>query len=141
MGHSRGFLVPLLTWVFNILKFISPLTIVCRLGKLFHKSWERSYLVVEIYVIVWFLLLLSFIWLVSVCKLHPLIIIVLSTWRLSDITQSWFNIFMDVEPRVLSPVRSLLLAVVNYFELAVSHNWWKFDLAISYTLLPSQSIF
>ncbi len=22
---------------------------------------------------------------------------------------------------------------------AVSHNWWKFDLAISYTLLPSQS--
>jgi len=24
--------------------------------------------------------------------------------------------------------------------LAASHNWWKFDLAISYTLLPSQSI-
>jgi len=23
---------------------------------------------------------------------------------------------------------------------AASHNWWKFDLAISYTLLPSQSI-
>ncbi|MFC1893164.1 aldehyde ferredoxin oxidoreductase C-terminal domain-containing protein [Chloroflexota bacterium] len=24
-------------------------------------------------------------------------------------------------------------------EMAASHNWWKFDLAISYTLLPSQS--
>jgi len=24
--------------------------------------------------------------------------------------------------------------------MAASHNWWKFDLAISYTLLPSQSI-
>jgi len=24
--------------------------------------------------------------------------------------------------------------------LAASHNWWKFDLTISYTLLPSQSI-
>jgi len=23
---------------------------------------------------------------------------------------------------------------------AASHNWWKFDLTISYTLLPSQSI-
>ena len=23
---------------------------------------------------------------------------------------------------------------------AASHNWWKFDLAISYTLLPSKSI-
>ncbi len=23
---------------------------------------------------------------------------------------------------------------------AASHNWWKFDLAISYTLLPSRSI-
>jgi len=24
--------------------------------------------------------------------------------------------------------------------MAASHNWWKFDLAISYTLLPSRSI-
>jgi len=24
--------------------------------------------------------------------------------------------------------------------MATSHNWWKFDLTISYTLLPSQSI-
>jgi len=27
-----------------------------------------------------------------------------------------------------------------YKSLAASHNWWKFDLTISYTLLPSQSI-
>ena len=25
-------------------------------------------------------------------------------------------------------------------DVAASHNWWKFDLAISYTLLPFQSI-
>jgi hypothetical protein len=32
--------------------------------------------------------------------------------------------------------------VVEYIlaGAAASHNWWKFDLAISYTLLPSQSI-
>jgi len=29
---------------------------------------------------------------------------------------------------------------VDLVETATSHNWWKFDLAISYTLLPSQSI-
>ena len=29
---------------------------------------------------------------------------------------------------------------IEALETAASHNWWKFDLTISYTLLPSQSI-
>jgi ABC-type lipoprotein release transport system permease subunit len=48
-------------------------------------------------------------------------------------------------------VGAIITAIVAYintksqlnlriYELAASHNWWKFDLAISYTLLPSQSI-
>jgi len=28
----------------------------------------------------------------------------------------------------------------RFLVSAASHNWWKFDLAISYILLPSQSI-
>jgi len=37
--------------------------------------------------------------------------------------------------------RSELLALRwQDIDLATSHNWWKFDLTISYTLLPSQSI-
>jgi uncharacterized membrane protein len=34
----------------------------------------------------------------------------------------------------------LFIGALLVFAGAASHNWWKFDLAISYTLLPSQSI-
>jgi len=30
--------------------------------------------------------------------------------------------------------------VLHFDKTAASHNWWKFDLAVSYPLLPSQSI-
>ena len=111
--------MPLVTWVFNILERISPLTIANWVGRFFNKSWEKSYLAVEIYVIAWFSLLISFIFLVYLGMLPPVIVLVFLLWRLLDILQSWFNVFMDIKPRVLSPVRSLILAAINYSELAI----------------------
>jgi len=37
-------------------------------------------------------------------------------------------------------VAIILAGVLDSDHSATSHNWWKFDLTISYTLLPSQSI-
>lgn len=121
MERKRGFIIPFLTIIFNFLRSISPLTLVTRICRVFRESWEVSYLAVEIYVVAWFSLLLLFAWLFSRIECLPLFIFILavSIWRLSDISQSWFNIFFYQEPEVLSPVRSLVLATINYFELAI----------------------
>ncbi len=123
MEHKNGFILPCLTLVFKALRYISPLTLLTRLGRGFHRSWDTSHLAVEIYVVAWFCLLLFFIWLVATIKLFsPIPLVVISAtliWRLLDISQSWFNIFMKIKVEVLSPVRSLVLATINYFELSI----------------------
>lgn len=120
MCNSKGFIVPLLTCIFTFLKSLSPLTIISHLvDKFLHKCWKESHLLVEIYVMAWLLLLLFFVWLVSIDKLSLIVALIFIIWRLTDISQSWFNIFVRIRPRVLSPVRSLILAVINYFELVI----------------------
>jgi len=58
--------------------------------------------------------------------------------------------YSDIVKAHLIPVLGSLLltalqpshiqAFYSRMSTATSHNWWKFDLTISYTLLPSQSI-
>lgn len=123
MACKNGFIVPFLTLIFKIFECMSPLTLFRRLSHIFHKEFGWSHLAVEIYVLVWFFLLVGFIWLIWAMEPFPLCILIFLTaifiWRLLDISQSWFNIFMKKEVEVLSPVRSLVLAVINYFEISI----------------------
>lgn len=119
MTQSRQFLAPLLTRVSNFLNFVSPLTIIGR----FAKRVRQSHLAVEIYVVVWFFMLMLIAWLVWAFDPLPLVPLIVVTailvWRQLDILQAWFSTFLKVRINALSPVRSLVLATINYLELAV----------------------
>ena len=121
MGQENGCIVPLLTVVFKIFKCVSPLTIVARLVRLFHKSWEPSPVAVDIYVLIWCFFLIFLACLVATIQSFSLValtvISAILVWRLLDISQSWFNIFLRRKVEVVAPVRSLVLAVINYLEL------------------------
>jgi len=73
---------------------------------------------------------------------------VLSKLHGSDRSDPTMMFAIDDQTREQPKVTGFLLGAgdADYKEVilrcreAASHNWWKFDLTISYTLLPSQSI-
>jgi len=116
MRLDRGFVLPLLTGIFKVLNFISPLTIVRRFGL----GW--SPIAVDIYVFTWFFIIFSLVWLIPALEPLPTaglaIVVVVLAWRQLDILQAWFHIFIVPHPlRPASPIRSLALTVINYIEL------------------------
>jgi hypothetical protein len=125
MQCKTGVIIPSLKCIFKIFDHISPLTLLTRLVRLLRKRkrWKPSYLVVEIYVVTWLCLLLLSIWLIATNEPFSLAALVVISavliWRMLDISQAWFNIFLRREPKVLSPPRSLVLATINYFELSI----------------------
>ncbi len=52
----------------------------------------------------------------------------------------WFRQIALGSFSVIGIVVAVSLVTIFPFDLAASHNWWKFDLAIYYPCVPSQSI-
>jgi len=119
MHSRRGFIIPVLTWIFNKFSFVSPLTWIRCLAKRFGRSWGWSPLFVEIYVLVTFSLLCFFVWWVYISELLCVAIAGYAIWRLVDILQAWFNTFKDPDIQASSSLRSLVLAAINYLELTM----------------------
>ena len=84
----------------------------------------ESDLATEIYIPIWFELLLSSAWLVHKYESPSGIVIVVASaglvYRVLDTSQSWYNIFIKERIlKVVSVARSLALVTINFFELSV----------------------
>jgi len=67
---------------------------------------------------------------------------IIDSVRRNSLTDQWSIILKERGAERYLPIYagSPQASLVAKQLQAASHNWWKFDLAISYTLLPSQSI-
>ncbi|KTB48879.1 hypothetical protein DEALK_17260 [Dehalogenimonas alkenigignens] len=118
-NQERTFIEPTLKKFFRAFQVVSPLNLVTWLVRRFKIIWSPTRLVVEVYVTFWLVCLLVLAWAIGIAGSLPALLLLVIIWRLLDISQAWFHTFLKHRVKALSPVRSLALATMNYFELFI----------------------
>lgn len=119
-----GYIYPLFYYIHFVINKLSPLTIIQFIFRKIGKCWGYSRLFVDIYVSLWVVLVGALFSQLITYSTSPIpcylmvIILILYGWRFIDIFQAWMDIIIKEERQHLPP-RTILLAIVNYIELAV----------------------
>ena len=117
-----GFIYPGIRFLFSILEKATLLGFLRFLFiRMLHRKWFvlNSPFAVDIYVCFWLAMELSVFLYPFTSILIPFIFSFIFLWRLIDIIQSWFNAFIQAPYNASSPMRSLVLVMLNYVELAI----------------------
>lgn len=140
LAEGTGFALPFLRWFFERILYKKLSLHYWLIARRYEKKkrekqdntrwedlWKRQYRCVDWYVISWlalgivFFLLLFIHGLNQQCVVRWIFTIFLS-YRLLDIFQAWVKMFLlSEDPELRDPLRTLVLVLIGYFEIAVAY--------------------